>query len=255
MHDFPPDDPVLRKLFDPFIPNSPALWAVLKGNYTGKSVVDNIQNPSECVLRTDAALTYFSNQAGQDFLNGAIAHFMEAGPVWLVWPHKTSLHPPESDLTGFVNRIEFYACDPDSEILNNLRRQMPEGHRIQNIDKQLLERCEWRTEMEFYAGNMNNFLTHAIGLCLMRENEIVVEAYASALGKTTAEIGAITHTAERGRGFAPIACAYLIEVCRQRRYQAYWSCNADHTASIRVAQKLGFQQERAYRIYTYDMIR
>jgi len=93
---------------------------------------------------------------------------------------------------------------------------------------------------------------HGIGLCIMLKDDIVVEAYASALGKTRAEIGAITHEAFRGLGFAPIACAYLIEACWQKGYQAYWSCDADHTASIRVAQKLGFQQRRAYRIYEYD---
>jgi hypothetical protein len=40
----------------------------------------------------------------------------------------------------------------------------------------------------------------------------------------------------------------LIEECEQRGYQAYWSCDADHTASIRVAQKLGFQHKHTYQI-------
>ena len=106
--------------------------------------------------------------------------------------------------------------------------------------------------MEFYAGSLSKFLAHGVGLCLMREEEILVEAYASALGKTRAEIGAITREAYRGRGYAPIACAFLIEACQQRGYQAYWSCDADHLASLRVAHKLGFQQERAYRIYEYN---
>ncbi len=122
---------------------------------------------------------------------------------------------------------------------------------MRRIDAQLLERCEWRHEMEFYAGSLGTFLAHGIGLCMMMGDTIVVEAYVSALGKTRAELGAITHEAFRGQGFAAIACAYLVEVCRQQGYQAYWSCDADHNASIRVAQKLGFREERAYRIYEY----
>jgi RimJ/RimL family protein N-acetyltransferase len=254
MVDYPVDNAELEQLFDPNLPNSPALWAVLKGNHTGKAVVDNRQNPSQCVLRTDAALSYFGHQTRQAFLDQAIAHFRKVGPVWLVWPHRTALHSPEIKDAKVINRLEFYEYDPWSETLGKLRGQLPDGYTIQSITRQLLESCEWRTEMEFYAGSLSNFLERGIGLCMMRGNEIVVEAYASSLGRTRAEIGAITREAYRGRGYAAIACAYLIKVCEQRGYQAYWSCEADHEASIRVAQKLGFQQERAYRIYEYDSL-
>ena len=90
------DDPVLQELFDPCLPNNPALWAVLKGRHAGKAVVDNLQTPSQCVLRTEAALTYFGKQTGQAFLNEAVAYFKEMASVWLVWPRHTSIHPPES---------------------------------------------------------------------------------------------------------------------------------------------------------------
>jgi len=254
MYDYPADNAALQELFDPNLPNSPALWAVLKGNHLGKAVVDNKQHPSQCVLRTDAVLSYFSQQTSQAFLDEGIAHFRRVGPVWLVWPHSTSCHPPTIEDAEVAHRLEFYEYDPCSEALGEWRRQLPEGYAIKNVNRQLLERCEWRTEMEFYAGSLSNFLSQGIGLCMMRGNEIVVEVYASALGKTRAEIGAITREAYRGRGYATTACAYLIEKCEQQGYQAYWSCEADHKASIRVAQKLGFQQERAYRIYEYGSL-
>jgi len=40
------DAPVLQELFDPCLPNNPALWAALKGKHPGKAVVDNVQTPS-----------------------------------------------------------------------------------------------------------------------------------------------------------------------------------------------------------------
>ncbi len=121
----------------------------------------------------------------------------------------------------------------------------------------MFERCKWRAEMEFYAGSMKHFLSHGIGICMLQGDDageyfrIVVEAYASSLGKTRAEIGAITHEKFRGHGYAPIACAFLIEACEKLGYQAYWSCDAGHTASIRVARKLGFKYETPYLIYEY----
>jgi hypothetical protein len=50
---------------------------------------------------------------------------------------------------------------------------------------------------------------------------------------------------------APISLEYCEEACEARGYQANWSCESDHTASIRVAQKLGFQQMRAHQIFEY----
>jgi hypothetical protein len=254
MHGYPANDPVLHGLFEDNLPNSPALWAVLKGNHTGKAVVDRQRNPSHCVLRTDAALTYFTDQTSQAFLDKAITQFRKAGSVWLVWPHKTSLKPPEIKDAKVIGRLEFYGYDPVSDFLDRLRKQLPTGYEIRTIGAELLERCEWRGEMEYYAGSLDNFLKHGIGLCMLHKNEIICEAYASALGKTRAEIGAITHKAFRGRGYAPIACVYLIDICEWRGFQAYWSCDADHTASTRVAQKLGFQHERAYQIFEYDSL-
>ena len=252
MFDYPANHPTLKELFEPGLPNSPALWAVLKGNHAGRALVDNIEHPTQCVIRTDAALTYFGSRTGQEFLEGAVGRFMQVGEVWLVWPHQTALHPPQVKHASVIDRLEFFECDPGSEGMQALRQQLPAGHRIQKIDRQLLERCEWRDEMEFYAGSLENFLVHGIGLCMMAGGQIIVEAYASALGKTRAEIGAITKKAMRGRGYAPVACAYLVEECARRGYQPYWSCDADHIASIRVAQKLGFRQESAYQIFEYQ---
>ncbi len=251
MVECPAVHPALPALFDPRVPDSPALWAVFMGRHAGRAVVDNVQRPSQCVVRTDAVLTYGSHHISPTFLNEAIAHFRHIGPIWLIWPSAASspsLTPPATQVT---QRLGFSDCDPHSAILADWRRRLPCRFEIRPIDRDLLERCEWRSEMEFYGGSLDNFLANDIGLCLMRGDEILVEAYASSLGEAQAEIGVITREAHRGHGYAPIACAYLIEACARRGYQAYWSCDADNPASARVARKLGFRQEQAYQILEY----
>jgi RimJ/RimL family protein N-acetyltransferase len=123
---------------------------------------------------------------------------------------------------------------------------------VRAIDRELLERCEWRDDMASYCGSLENFLHNDLGLCLMDRDETIVEAYASAFGATYAEIGAITHEPYRGKGYAPIAVAYLIETLEQRGYHAYWSCDIDNPASAQVARKLGFRIERSYEIWEYE---
>jgi RimJ/RimL family protein N-acetyltransferase len=200
------------------------------------------------VIRTDAVLTFFSRQIDQTFLYEAIVRFGQTDPVWLVWPPTLVPQPFLLQDAQIVQRLEFYDCDSSGQVLAEWRRRLPAGFEIQPIERRLLEQCEWRSEMEFYCGSLDNFLANGIGLCLMRGDEILVEVYASSLGGGQAEIGAVTHAAYRGKGYAPVACAYLIEACAERGCQPYWSCDIDNEASIRVARKLGFRRERAYQI-------
>jgi GNAT superfamily N-acetyltransferase len=251
MHEFPVDHPALPSLFDPSVPDNPVLWAVFKGQHAGRAVVDNVQSPAQCAVRTEAYLTFFSRQVSQTFLNQAIAAFQKAGEVWLVWPDTKSeqLEPP--DAPGVIQRFEFFDYDVRSQTLADLRGSVPDGCEIRPIDRQLLQRCEWRSDVEFYCGSLDGFLANEMGLCLIHGDEIMVEAYVSSFGDTHAEIGAVTRAAYRGHGYAPIICAYLIQACEQRGYQAYWSCDAENQASKRVAQKLGFRQKKAYQILEY----
>ena len=251
MNTCPVDHPTIKALFDPSVPDNPVLWAVFKGRNTGKALVDDLHHPSQCVVRTDAVLTFVSRDIDQAFLHEALAYFRQAGPIWLVWPSTLSTQLPAPEGGQIVQRLEFYDPEPRSPWLADLRKQLPPGFEIRPIDRRLLERCEWRSDMEFYCGNLDNFLANGMGLCLMQGDEIIVEAYVSSFGELYAEIGAVTREAYRGRGYAPIACAFLIEACEKRGFRAYWSCDADNLASIRVGRKLGFRHEKAYQILEY----
>lgn len=240
--------PALPSLFDPHVPNNPVLWAVFEGRYAGQALVDDIQHPTQCVVRTEAVLTYASQQVSQSFLGEAIDYFRHTRPVWLI---RSPSDPPAPDGYRALQRLEFFEYDPLSLILVDLRNRIPPGFEIRPIDSDLLNRCEWRDDMAFYCGSLENFLQYGLGSCLMHGEEIIVETYASALGAPYAEIGAITHEEYRSRGYAPIAVAYLIEALEQRGFHAYWSCDTDNHASAHVAYKLGFKIERPYEIWEY----
>jgi GNAT superfamily N-acetyltransferase len=249
MLECPIDHPALPGLFDPHVPNNPALWAVFEGRHSGKAFVDDLNIPSQCVLRTDAALTYASLYVSQEFLVEVIDQLRKSIPIWLV---RSQRDPRAPDGYRVLPRLEFFDLDPQSPVLACLRSRLPGGYEMRIIDRALLERCEWRDDMVFYCSSLENFLRHDLGMCLMHGEEIIVEVYASALGSTYAEIGAITHEPYRGRGLAPIAVAYLIEALEASGYQGYWSCDIDNPASARVARKLGFRIERLYEVWEYQ---
>ena len=72
-----------------------------------------------------------------------------------------------------------------SAVLAELRRRLPAGFELFPIDRQLIERCEWRSEMEFYCGSLDNFLLNGMGLCMMQGDEIIVEAFVSPFWRCT----------------------------------------------------------------------
>ncbi len=252
MIELPVSHPTIQHLFDTHLPNPSVLWSVLLGRNSGRALVDNIEKPAQCVLRTDTALTYHSPKTSQSFLNDAIEYYRRSGSVWLVWSGTSSLQPPERDKAQIVQRLAFLNVDPHSEEILRWQRRLPTGFEIRKIDHILIEKCDWRDEMAYYCGSIDNFLVNGLGLCLTKGEQIVSEGYASSLGKSYAEIGAVTREKSRGQGFAPIVCAYLIDECNLRGFQAYWSCDIDNSASVRVAQKLGFRNSYRYIIYEYD---
>ncbi len=246
--------PSLPGLFDPTVPDNPVLWAVLNGRHTGHALVDDELVPSQCVLRTDTGLTFSSINVDPDFLHSAIACFRLTGSVWLLGysiSDSGSIVPYPDRISQRLEFIDYDPCDPR---LAELRARLPDGFEIRLIDRALLKRCEWQSEMEFFCGSMDNFLTNALGLCLMCGEEIITEAYVSSFGDAYAEIGAITRQAQRGKGYAPITCAYLIQECERRGFHGYWSCEMDNLASVRVARKLGFRREHTYEVLEYDRL-
>jgi hypothetical protein len=142
------------------------------------------------------------------------------------------------------------AGDPDGR-LARLRGELPDGITVRPIDAELLARCEWRELVESAHGSAESFLEHAFGLCLMRGDEIVAEAYAPFIGNGVAEVGVVTSEAHRGHGYAPIAVAFLAQALADRALAMYWSCDADNVASIRVAGKVGFGPARPFQLLLY----
>lgn len=242
--------PDLPALFDADVPNSPMLFAVLRGHNPGRAFVDEATQPSQCVIRTNEALTFLSQQAQQAFLDQMLTYLRQFSHFGLIWrPDTAPLRPAEA--TKIVQRREFSDCGSNSETLASLESRLPNGFEIHFMDRSLLERCEWRPMIESACGSLDNFLAHGLGICLMRGDDIITEAYAPFWGMSQVEIGVVTNEAERGHGYAAIACAHLIQTCRQRGFEPYWSCDADNIASATLARKLGFQREREYEIRMY----
>ena len=136
MIECPTSHPGLPALFNPFVPNNPSLWAVFLERQAGRALVDSLTNPTQCLLRTEARLTYASYRVSQSFLADAIDYFRHIGIVWLI---RSLGDPPAPGGYRSNPRLEFFDYDPQSPILADYRKRLPASFEVRAIDRNLLD--------------------------------------------------------------------------------------------------------------------
>jgi RimJ/RimL family protein N-acetyltransferase len=95
-------------------------------------------------------------------------------------------------------------------------------------------------------------LEQGFGFCLLREQELVSEAFAADAALGMIEIGTITGESYRRRGYAAVTCAHLIRKSEARGYRTYWNCSKENQASAGLARRLGYQTEKEFRFVVYS---
>ena len=74
------------------------------------------------------------------------------------------------------------------------------------------------------------------------DGRIVSTAQTAAITESYADIGVATDEQWRGRGFATAAASIVARRIQETGRTPVWSCGEDNLASLRVAQKLGFEE-------------
>ena len=243
--------PNLPALFDPKTPNNPILFATLRGHTPGRAWVDDSDIPSQCMVRVNGLLVFLSNGVDQAFLEKGFDVIKQFSHVVFVSRRgESTLQIPKAD--RILQRLEFTEYDVESQLITDLiNGGLPNDFEILDIDKELIKKIDSREDIESYCGSLENFLEHGLGICLMQNGEIVSEAYAPYVTVKNVELATFTKETHRGHGYATKTCAHFIQTCRARGLEPYWSCDADNLASVSLARKLGFRNEREYEILMY----
>jgi len=243
--------PKLPSLFDPNIPNNPVLFATLMGHAPGRAWVDDEADPSQCLVRVNGLLVFLSQNADQAFLDEGFEVIKQFSHVVFVSNRgESTLQIPKANRV--LQRLEFAEYDAQSRSVADLiNGGLPDGFEVRNIDEELIKKMESREDIESYCGSVENFLAHGFGVGLVKNGEVVSETYAPFVAARNIELATLTKESHRGHGYAAITCAHFIQTCQTRGLAPYWSCDADNLASVRLARKLGFKNEREYEILMY----
>jgi len=242
----------LRGLFDKNEPASLRCFAVLEGNAAGRILTDNPANPSWGIVQeTFERSIYLGGKLDAALLGEIINTLRREGDVLIGLRNddaRWSMVPPEPDYQGTV--LEFFNRSVGGGS-DAFFKAVPPGCELRRIDRELFERCAERDVTVAIYGSTEEALAKGFGLCLMRGETILCDAFAGPAALSMIELGVTTLERYRERGYATITCAHLVRWCEQLGYATYWNCAKQNKASAAVARKLGYQVEKEYRLWAW----
>lgn len=244
--------PALISMFNLAMPTGIRALAVLAGGNAGKILTDDPANPRWAfVWEADDGTLYRGGEYSPRVLKEAVDSLRQDGIVALGFRDgdpDVNRFPPDPDAGAPC--LEFDRSIGGSDLFPFLRA-LPQGFSVQRMDRTLLERTPWLEENITRYGSIENFLEKGIAVCVLHGDQVISEAGADVEVRGVREIGIRTKEEYRRRGFATIACAHLIRLCEEAGANTFWDCAKFNAGSAALARKLGFGNERAYKLLAW----
>jgi GNAT superfamily N-acetyltransferase len=235
-----------RRRFDPDMPHNLILSSALLGRCPTHAFVDRDHAPTQLVVRTHGGKTFASTDISESFLHQALDRAVRLG-----WTSLIDSGVPKSvlDRGELVPRLRFDRFDIKSRSLSELRDRLPAPFVVASLNRTRLADCDHgkRELPKYYGDRLAEYFEFGYGICLMAGDTVAAEAYAGYVADGRIEVIVSTREALRGQGLASMAAAFLAAEASKRGHDLTWNCHADNVGSVKVARRLPFRRERAYR--------
>jgi RimJ/RimL family protein N-acetyltransferase len=244
--------PALMSLFDPHHPTAIRCQSVLGGGNAGRLFVDDINQPKMAyVWERDDGTLYQGGKQDWQVVEKLVAFLRQDGPVALSFrldDPATNCFPPCPE--AGAECVELERAPSSSDLTSYL--SLPDGFSVHRMGRELLEKSPRLDETLFRYGSLDTYLDKGMDVCIMRGDEFVAEAGADIEINGMREVGVVTEHAYRGgQGFGTLVTAHLLKWCDELGCATYWDCVRLNIGSLKIARKLGFTNERRYRLLAW----
>ncbi len=140
---------------------------------------------------------------------------------------------------------------------NGRNRQTPslDEFQVQSIDRTLVKSRDVQNldlvldEIRGGWPSLDRFLAHGFGIVVRRDDTIACWCTAEYVSEGQCGIGIETVPTFQNRGLATLAATAFVAECAKRQVTAYWDSWQDNHASLRVAEKVGFEALYRYQVH------
>ena len=233
----------------------PLILAVVQQQQRGWVFVDDPDHSTCALVINNFGFMQFIGTGNFDDISEFFKSPKAFLPSYLLW-YSPPLHI-QKKMGGFA--YEQVRCRERARfifkrqtILNPLA--CPAGFTVQNLDKEWIKKTQnFKLDIgSRFWSSTDDFLNHGVGTCIIKDGKIASLCYSACIVDNLAEIDVVTQEEYRGMGLAIIATQNFITECVRRGITPTWDCFINNRASMKVAVKLGFEEERTYPFYSFN---
>jgi RimJ/RimL family protein N-acetyltransferase len=239
----------------------PLISVVIQNKQRGQVFADDRESPRSAIVVTNFGFTFFAGEEKKSSdaeLAGLFATGGAFKPSYLLWYSPTANWQRKLDAIPDLARrrervrLEFRA---DSAGWLSETLQSPAGFELKSLSFELIPKTEKfgvKLDSRFWA-SAADFVENGLGVCLVKDGEVVSLCYAAAVVDGLAEIDVVTDSEHRGLGLGYLVAQQFIRDCLSRGITPTWDCFAGNIGSMKLADKLGFTSARSYPFYSFNV--
>lgn len=243
--------PAVRLLFNPGMPSAVRCRAVLGGGNAGRIFVDDLEQPTMgYVWERDDGNLYQGGIKDRLVFQHMVELLRKKGTVALGFRDSDTdldLVPPDPEAGAECIELDREAGGSDLAPFLSL----PPGYEVFRMGRDLIEKSPRLDETLFRYRDLESYLRTGMDVCILHGDEYVCEAGADMDVGGVREAGVVTERPYRGKGFGTIAVAHLLLWCDELGCSTYWDCVKLNIGSLKIARKLGYKNERSYKLLAW----
>jgi RimJ/RimL family protein N-acetyltransferase len=241
----------------------PLISAVIQEKQRGWIFADERENPRSAVVVTAFGFMFLAGFEESEAFDAGLAELIKTGggfkPTYVLWYSppanwQSRLDAVGPDLVRKRERVRFEFRAEDAGWMAEPRK-VPAEFELRSLSFDLIPKTEKfgiKLDSRFWA-SAADFVENGLGVCLLKDCEVVSLCYAAAVVDGLAEVDVATEEEFRGRGLAAIVGQEFIRQCWSRRIVPTWDCFVANVGSMKLALRLGFAPVSNYPLYSFNV--
>ena len=242
--------------------------AVIKGIRPGKIYVDNVTNPKTAFVWAKPSEFCLAGYPDNDQFNSSLQHLVDEKIMPELLSHNIKFSVLYCSADAWDSKIKFIFKNQSAkknyrwlhtfkELKVGWKAKIPSGFHIERIDevflksKNLLNIKKVYDYIFFNWNCIEDYIQKGFGFCLLYAHEIVSWCISGNNVGNKCKITIGTEEKYRNKGFASLISSIFLEHCHKDNLIPFWHCGTENLASIAVAEKMGFEKELLYPVYTW----
>ena len=138
--------------------------------------------------------------------------------------------------------------------LQEIISKTPTGLDLRRVDREIVLKTQWGPADVEAAGGLDAWEQQYLGYCIVKEGEVLSEAFAGPPARGIYEPGVFLtlYNHHRGKGYGAIVSALLIQEIESRGGVTYWNRAKQNKPSTAIARKFGYRIVFEYRVLGWE---